>query len=254
MDFVDQIIADAHFERVDLSGAQFQNVDLSRARFRQVIFSHCVLKGVELGHVEIEGEVEDLTINGVDVVPLIDAELNRRDPDRARMRPANADGFRVAWEIIEGRWAATVERARTLSVEDLHVRVADEWSFIETLRHLVFATDAWVRRGILGEPSPWDPLDLPWDQMEDTPGVPRDRTARPSLDEVVALRRDRMTGVRELLRDMTDERLSQATVPVDGPGWPPPEPFTVRQCLLVVLNEEWEHRRFAERDLDVVTA
>jgi hypothetical protein len=26
----------------------------------------------------------------------------------------------------------------------------------------------------------------------------------------------------------------------------------VRQCLLVVLNEEWQHRRFAERDLDVL--
>jgi hypothetical protein len=37
-----------------------------------------------------------------------------------------------------------------------------------------FATDSWVGRAILGDPSPWNPLDLPWDEMPDVPGVPRD--------------------------------------------------------------------------------
>jgi hypothetical protein len=73
-------------------------------------------------------------------------------------------------------WDRTVERARRLSPELLHESVGGEWSFIETLRHLVFATDSWIRRAILGDPSPWDPLDLPWDEMPDTPGMPRDRT------------------------------------------------------------------------------
>jgi hypothetical protein len=26
----------------------------------------------------------------------------------------------------------------------------------------------------------------------------------------------------------------------------------VRECLLIVLNEEWHHRLFAERDLDAL--
>jgi DinB superfamily len=34
----------------------------------------------------------------------------------------------------------------------LHESVGGEWSFIETLRHLVFATDSWIRRAILGDP------------------------------------------------------------------------------------------------------
>ena len=97
------------------------------------------------------------------------------------MRPTDPAGFREAWDIIERLWAGTVERARALAPEQLHESVDGEWSFIETLRHLVFATDAWVRRAILGDPSPWDPLDLPWDEMPDTPGIPRDREAvRPS--------------------------------------------------------------------------
>lgn len=54
-------------------------------------------------------------------------------------------------------------RARCLSPGRLHESAGGEWSFIGTLRHLVFATDAWIRRAILGDPSPWHPRDLPWD-------------------------------------------------------------------------------------------
>ena len=134
--------------------------------------------------------------------------------------------------------------------ELLHEQVDGEWSFIETLRHLVFATDAWVKRAILVEPSPWDPLDLPHDEMPDEPGVPRDRGARPSLDEVLALRADRMATVRQVLADLTDEKLDGMTEPVAAPGYPEAESFAVRRCLRAVLNEEWEHRLYAERDLD----
>jgi DinB superfamily len=118
--------------------------------------------------------------------------------------------------------------------------------------HLAFATDAWLRRAVLGDPAPWAPLDLPWDEMPDTPGVPRDRVARPSLDVVLDLRRDRMSSVREFVDSLTEESLDAVTVPVEGPGWPMPRAYPVRQCLLVILNEEWEHRLYAERDLDIL--
>ena len=148
-----------------------------------------------------------MTINGVDVGPLIEAELDRRYPDRAKMRPADPAGFREAWDIVERLWEQTVERARQLPPELLHESVDDEWSFTETLRHLVFATDAWVRRAILGDPAPWDPLGLPWDGMPDTPGVPRDRDTRPPLDTVLALRRGRMSTVRDVV-DQPDRRVA----------------------------------------------
>ena len=124
------------------------------------------------------------------------------------MRPTDAAGYREAWDVVERRWAGTVERARTLPPDQLHERVDGEWSFIETLRHLVFATDAWVRRALLGDPEPWDALDLPHDDMPDSPPVPRDREARPSLDEVLALRADRMATVRRVVDDLTDEALA----------------------------------------------
>jgi hypothetical protein len=78
--------------------------------------------------------------------------------------------------------------------------------------------------------------------------VPRDRDARPSLDEVLALRADRMATVRQVLADLTDEKLAGMTEPVVEPGYPESESFAVRRCLQAILNEEWEHRMYVERD------
>jgi hypothetical protein len=253
-DFTQENLSGSRFTRVDLSDAEFRAADLSRARFRAVDLTGVVMRGVEFVDARIEGEIQNLLINGVDVAPLVTAELDRRDPERAKMRPTDPAGFREAWDIVERRWNSTIGRARGLDPELLHQSVDGEWSFIETLRHLVFATDAWVRRAILGDPSPWDPLDLPWDEMPDTPGIPRDRDVRPSLDEVLALRRDRMATVRTLIDGLTDESLAAATEPVEGAGWPPSHSFPVRECLLILLNEEWHHRQFAERDLDALMA
>jgi hypothetical protein len=245
----------ADLDRVHLKKARFRSVDLSDADFRAVGFHRIRMRGIEMSHAEINGELLNVVINGVDVVPLIEAELNRRDPDRAKMRPTDVDGFREAWDVVERRWQQTVERAAKLDPALLHESVGGEWSFIETLRHLSFATDCWVRRGILRDPSPWHPLDLPWDDMEPTPGVPWDREVRPSLDEVLELRRDRMSRVREVIEGLTGERLAETVVPADGPGWPDSSMrFPVSEALLTVLNEEWEHRRYAERDLAVLEA
>jgi hypothetical protein len=253
-EFLGADLRGSRFERVDLSGAQLRAVDLSRAQFRGVDLSGAVMRGVELVGVDICGEIENVVINGVDVGPLVNAELDRRFPDRAKMRPADPAGFAEAWDILERLWGETVDRARGLPAELLHESVGGEWSFIETLRHLVFATDAWIRRAVLGDPSPWDALDLPWDEMPDTPGTPRDRAARPSLDAVLALRRDRMATVRGVIDGLTSESLDAGTEPVEAPGWPPARSFPVRECLLVILNEEWEHRLYAERDLAALRA
>ena len=251
-EFASKNLTGSRFEDVDLTDARFRDVDLTNARFHLVDLTGVTMRGAFLVDVDITGETENLRVNGVDVVPLVEAELNRRYPDRAKMQPADADGFREAWDILERLWQGTVERARAMAPELLHERVESEWSFIETLRHLVFATDAWVKRAVLGDPSPWDPLDLPHDEMPDEPSVPRDHGARPSLDEVLALRADRMATVRRELADLTDEKLAGMTEPVTEPGYPAPESFRVRRCLQAILIEEWEHRLYAERDLDVL--
>ena len=245
----------SRFDRVDLTGARFFASELSEVEIRGCDMNKVVMRGVELSEVEISGEIRGLTVNGVDVGPLVEAELNRRYPERARMRPTDPAGFREAWDILERLWAGTVERAARLDPELLHESVDGEWSFIETLRHLSFATDSWIRRGLLGVPAPWDPLGLPWGEAQENPAFPRDLTARPSLETALELRRSRTATVRAYMDSLAEERLAASTEPLKGPGWPPEgATFPVRECLLVVLNEEWEHRLYAERDLAILEA
>ena len=253
-DFSREDMTGSRFEDVSLRDARFRLVDLSGARFRGVDLTGMVICGAIVADMEISGEIHSLRVNGVDVMPLVEAELNRRYPDRARMRPVDPAGFRDAWAILERLWQQTVDRARKLPANLLYQQVDGEWSFMETLRHLVFATDAWVRRVILGEPSPWHPLDLPHDEMAGEPSVPRDREARPPLEQVLALRADRMATVRQIIAGLTDEKLAAMTEPVTEPGYPEARSYSVRECLQIVLNEEWEHRLYAERDLDALAA
>jgi hypothetical protein len=246
----------AEFRHQDLSDSTFEDVDLSRARFKNVLVRDVVLRGVWGERLEIDGDVESLVFNGIDVIPLWEAEQRRLHPEYALLTPADADGYRAAWPIVAAQWDQTVVRARLLPEELLHERVDGEWSFIETQRHLVFATDAWILRAVLGEPRPYHPLGLVHDEMDKLPGVglPYDPDARPSLDEILAVRAERMSAYGEVLADLTDEQLAGTTTPVVEPGYPESEAFAVDRCLRAILSEEWWHRRFAERDLAVLEA
>ena len=251
-DFTEQDLSGSTFRRVILADARLQDVDLSRVRVRAAYLDGVRMTGVEVPDLEIYGELGRLVVNGVDVVPLVEAELDRRMPERALMRPTDADGFREAFAVLDRLWASTVEQARALPPALLHQRVDDEWSFVETLRHLGFAHACWVGGVVLADPAPWHPLDLPWDEAPAVEGVPWDRDVRPSLDEVLAVRAQRRATVAGVLVDLSDDGLdrpvSSATAFLQDA-----DSLTVAECLRVVLNEEWEHRLYAERDLAAVT-
>jgi hypothetical protein len=262
-EFVEQDLSGARFERVSLRNASFLQVYLNDARIRRVDLSGVEIRGallhgarmrgVEMCDVEISGELENVIVNGVDIAPLVEEELDRRMPERAKMRPEDVDGFKEAWTILGRLWESTILTARSLPAEALHTRVDGEWSFIETLRHLNFASAAWVGRMVLGDPSPWHPLDLPWDEAPGWEGVPWDREARPALDEVLAVRQSRQAMVSGVIHALTGEQLRSEVSNME-PGWPQLQDFPLRQCLLIVLSEEWEHRGYAERDLDALGA
>ncbi|RPI20017.1 MAG: DinB family protein [Actinobacteria bacterium] len=225
-----------------MSGASFREVDLSRS----------VMRGVMLADADIDGYIVGLKINGVEVAPLIEAELDRLHPERLSLRGTDVAGLRAGWEVIERFWAETMARAAGLPEADLHRSVGGEWSLAETLRHLVFVTDSWLGHAVLAEERPFHPIGLPASFIIDGEDFGIDPGAAPTFDEVVAARADRLDRVRAFLAALGTEDVDRPCGPNPAPGWPPPAERTVVSCLHVIFSEEWAHHQFAIRDLAVI--
>ncbi len=236
--------------------AKFTGCDLTDARFRDCDMTRVKIIDAWLVDVNVSGYLEKLVVNDVDVTAFVEAELNRRHPERAQLRQVRtAQDFRAMWDTIEGLWAAAVERAERLPEPARHERVEDEWSFVETLRHLVFATDAWVSRTVLDEPMPYHRLGLTHTAYSaaDAAALGIDLDARPSYAEVLQARTDRMALVRGIVDGLTDSELERPCTRAPAPGYPE-ESRTVGGCLGVMMDEECEHHRYATRDLAVLEA
>lgn len=230
------------FVEEDLRGAEFRECDLDGAR----------LVGVVMRNVEIDGLVDHVVVNGVDVAVYVESELDRRHPVRLLLRSDDPADLQSAWRQLDADWKATISRLRqTPGVENESVN--DEWSAKQTLRHLVFVHDSWFRRCCLGSTALFTPMGIgpsvePYRQAH---GL--DLSVEPSLDDVLLVRRAQTDELRSWLESVTPEQLA-ATAPVpDDDVWPPyARGRSVRQCLGTVLNEQWQHHRFTLRDLDRV--
>ncbi len=239
----------------DLQGAEFIDADLRGARFVRAELSGVVMREVNVDGADIDApwlyDGEFLRINGVDVIPLVEAELNRRFPGRADRRASDPDGLRAAWAALERTWAATLERVAAMPAGTVDVSVGGEWSFAQTLRHLVLATDAWLGRSILEIEQPFHPLGLAGPQAEDD-GLDMSLfvTETPAYADVLEARADRVAMVRDVLATVTPDALASTR---KNP-WSPEYPETTLSCLHVILEEEWEHHRYAVRDLDAIEA
>ena len=244
----------ASFSRSDdLQDASFVSTNLRGARFLESDLSGAVMRGVQVENLDIDApwliDGGTFKVNGVDVIPFVEAELNRRFPGRADRRAKDPEGLRTAWAALEQTWAATLERAAAMPPGTVDISVEGEWSFAQTLRHLVLATDTWLRWGILEIDQPFHPLGLAG------PGAEEDgldmsifTTDPPTYEQVLAIRAGRAAMVRDFLATVTAEEL---TVTRKNP-WAPQYPETTLSCLHVILEEEWEHLRYAVRDLDTI--
>src|ERR1700686_3892286 len=175
------------FEGVDLRGAQFREVDLTDARGEGPNLTNVKMSDVWLVNVDIDGMFNGVKINGVDVTAYVSAELARINPRRALMEPTDPEGMRAAWSAVSSLWDSTIDRAQQLPEETLHASVEGEFSFVQTLRHLVFAMDKWFTVPILG--GEFDPIDLPNTGSLDFPWPGIDRNADPSFSDARAVRR-----------------------------------------------------------------
>ena len=204
----------ATFTRSDLRGAEFAGADLRGARFVGADLSGVLMRGIEAQGADIDapwlfdGE-NFLRVNGVDVIPFVDAELNRRFPGRADRRAGDPDGLRAAWASIERTWAATLERVAAMPAGTVDVSVGGEWSFAQTLRHLVLATDMWLGRAILEIEQPFHPIgQLDAGTEGDGLDVSVFTAAAPAYAEVLEVRAGRVAMVRDFLATVTSDVLA----------------------------------------------
>src|SRR5215813_7752195 len=118
-------------QSVDLRGAEFVGADLRGARFVEADLAGVVMRGVNAGGMDIDDPFlcdseSFLRVNGVDVIPFVEAELNRRFPGRADRRAGDPDGLRAAWASVERTWAATLARVAAMPAGTAEVSVAGE--------------------------------------------------------------------------------------------------------------------------------
>lgn len=249
VNFQDEDLSTSRFTRVRLSGSNLDNVYFNDAQFREVDLSGTRFNGVSFERAQIWGDIDGLIINSVLVSPLIDAELDRRYPEHAMLKPTTAQGYRDAWRQLQHTWQPTLARAAALSEQQQNAHIVGEWSVIQTVRHLSFAITSWLDRAILGDPSPWQPLDLPWDQMPPHPDVPWDTDTAVTWAQARGLYDASASRLSAYLGQLTDDELGQPAKLSSNPNWPDEHP-EVAECLRVILNETFWHHRFAVRDLD----
>lgn len=237
----------ASFRGVDLTGATFRDCDLSDVRVVSSVVTSMRVAG-------FGGTAAGVVVDDVDVTAYVSAELDRRYPERVQVRDARAvRELRDAWRHLDAQWVALLSRAEALPIGLRDERVDGEWSFVETLRHLVFAVDVWLHRMLRREDASFHPLglpptDYPSDGIAEL-GVELD--AKVPFEDVAALHGACRAAVGQALDELTDGELDDVRTGVAAPAWGT-ESFTVGECVRVILQEHCEHRRYADRDLRVL--
>jgi hypothetical protein len=226
--------------------------DFSNQKVKHMSLRNATVVASDFTNANLSGDIGGLVINSVQVAPLIAAELERLYPERKELFTTTPEGMKSAYDIVFRLLDATFDRARALTEEQRNERVDDEWSTVETVRHLVFAVDSWILRAVLGHDDPHHPIGLPFSEMNPNVRVKCDPDARPTFEEAVAVWKDRERIIREVLEGLTPEELEREIV-LAGEGYPAAGLQTqVIGPLWTILEESWWHNRFMNRDLDVI--
>ncbi|HVF04964.1 MAG TPA: DinB family protein [Frankiaceae bacterium] len=230
----------------EFEGATFVKASFKGATLRYCDVSGVTMHGGDVGGLDIDSHdlfFGSLFVNGVDVVPLVDAELNRQFPGRELQKAQTPEGLREGWVAVQAAWQTTVESTPPDLVD---ARVGGEWSLAQTLRHLTLATDAWLRGGILRMEQPFHEIGQIFTGAGDM-GFDMSifRVEPPAYDEILAVRAERQRMVTDFLATVTAEQLAEERDDPWGGDWHP----SVGDCVRVILEEEWAHLRYVRRDL-----
>ena len=71
----------------DWSGRTFRNIDLSNVK----------MVDAQLSGADLSGAIDGMVVNGIEIAPLIAAEMDRRYPERRELFVRDPAGLQAAW-------------------------------------------------------------------------------------------------------------------------------------------------------------
>jgi hypothetical protein len=95
----------------EFEGATFVKTSFKGATLRFSDVSGVTMRSVDVDGLDIDSHdlfFDSLFVNGVDVVPLVDAELNRQFPGRELQKAQTPEGLRDGWVAVQSAWHETV--------------------------------------------------------------------------------------------------------------------------------------------------
>lgn len=247
--FENRDLAGSLFHQVNLAQAVFDDVNLGEATFENVYLAKAVISNANLGGLRIEdANITGLTIFGFRIDQLIEAELDRRDPERVRLRmddPYSPECVRGVLERLDDLRAGFIATLRGFDPALLTVRPGPEqWSAVEHLRHLVFAEDLYTNRWLLRNQEPWCKLGLRSGFLDGRPEF-EDVGSQPVQDlESIVTAWARIHGrLMAFVQNISADELRRETRDIDfGQG-------TVGKVLQGLALHDLEHIRQVEKIL-----
>ncbi len=209
------------FENRDMAGTLFHNVNLYGTTFDDVNLENARIYNANLRNMTIDdANIAGLTIFGVRVDQLIEAEFDRRDPERARLRMRDIfdpDEVRCVLAHLDEVRAEFYARLRATPPDMLIAHPGpDRWSALEHVRHLVFAEDMYLDHWLLRNDQPWCKLGFLPPFLEGNPvfaGVGSEPTD--DLETVLAAWDAIHAGMKAFVAGITPEILRCDTSDVD---------------------------------------
>lgn len=229
------------FNDRDFSDSVFWGVNLQKVLFRDADLSGSSFFHVFMKNVSIDGEIDRLVVNGVDVTDYVN-EHDRWWPLRTNLSPDSVQGLRQSWEILTSEWTRLLAKVPDTDPSVVHRSVNGEWSLTDTLRHLIFAMDKWFVLPILGEKH-FNPIGLPNTESQDRQWPGLDTGADIDFAAALKERESQQHRFSSFISSMRMDDLPEL-VDIEENG-----PVPAFMCFHVVLEEEFEHLRYMIRDL-----
>lgn len=241
------------FENCNMAGVLFHNVNLEQAEFNDVNLAGGRIHNANLSNFKIDDAyIKGFTVFGFQIDKLIEAELDRRDPERVRLRMTDCcdpECVRVVLQHLGEVRTGFKAFLRATEPDLLISRPApDQWSAVENLRHLIFAEDLYLNRWLLQNDEPWcEHGILPAFLAGDARYAGVGRQPCDDVDTLLSAWEAIHARMMAFVAGVTQEELKRDTSQLDfGQG-------TVGKVLQTLAQHDLEHIRQAEAAVAAAT-